>query len=108
MAYSAEREGSGGRCTNSPTSRTRKKTMDLARVMEPRKTQLTEVRSNWQRLMKMRAGREKVPTKVPRPLDSTSLMKLNFPAMKPRKMMPKHWEEVGNYSGCCLTCTRAG
>ena len=30
-----------------------------------------------------------LPTKVPRLRASTSLMKLNMPATKPRKMMPK-------------------
>ena len=67
-----------------------KKMMDLAKVMANRKIQLTDWKSNWHKDTNIKAGREKLPTNVPSPLASTSLMKLNLPAANPRKMMPKH------------------
>ena len=68
---------------------------DLARVMEARNTQFTMLKSSWHMDTKMRAGSEKVPTKVLRPLASTSLMMENLPAANPRRMMPKHWTRAG-------------
>ena len=95
IAYSADLAGSAGWERNRLTKRTMKKMTDLARVMEPRKTQLTLLKSSWHMETKMSAGREKLPMNVPIPLDSTSLMMENLPAMKPRRMIPKHWTRAG-------------
>jgi hypothetical protein len=94
IAYSAELDMLDP-CMNAPIKRTEKKTMDLAIDTAPRKVQLTDVRFSWQRETNIRAGRENVPTNVPKPFASTELMKLNFPAIYPSSMIPKHSTRAG-------------
>ena len=58
--------------------RTARKTIALAQKIATRNFQLTVVMSSVMRFPKIRAGSEKVPMKVDRPLASTSLMKRNL------------------------------
>ena len=60
------------------TMRTARKTIALAQKIATRNFQLTVVMSSVMRFPKIRAGSEKVPMKVDRPLASTSLMKRNL------------------------------
>ena len=50
-----------------PIIRTEKNTIDLAIETAARNVQLTDVRFSWQRETNISAGREKVPTNVPKP-----------------------------------------
>ena len=60
---------------------TEKKTVAFASKMALRKTQLTEVKFNPQRVLNIRAGNAKVPTNVLSPLASVSETKLNLKHM---------------------------
>ena len=57
---------------------TEKKTDALARRIDPRKAQLTEVIFRVQRVLNIRAGNANVPTNVLSPFASVSDMKLNL------------------------------
>ena len=59
---------------------TAKKTIDLAKKMERRKYQLTELKSNVAMDMKIKQGNENVPRKVLRPLPSVGEITFSLPA----------------------------
>ena len=58
--------------------RTARKIAAFDSKMAPKKVQFTSVRSSLQRLLNIKAGRAKVPTKVFNPFDSVCDIKLNL------------------------------
>ena len=51
------------------------------------KSQLTDVRLSWHKELKMRAGTEKLPTKVPKPVVGIVLMDMSVMLAKPSAMI---------------------
>jgi hypothetical protein len=71
---------STGLVTSSVITRTTRKTDDFAKRMASKNSQLTELRSSVAIDMKIRDGKEKVPTKVFNPLASVAEIMFNLPA----------------------------
>ena len=76
--------------------RTEMKMMLLYRRMERRKLHLILDKLRLTRLMKMRAGKENLPTNMPSPLDSLGPNILSDPASHPRPTVRKIWRSVGS------------
>ena len=81
----------------------REKMAVLATSMASRKLHLMEERSRVARLVKIRAGRENLPTKTPIPFDSFAPKRPSAPAAQPRATVRKIWKRVGRSSSIPLS-----
>lgn len=71
------------------------KTMVFEIRIERRKSQFTDDRFNCAKDMKIREGRENVPTNVLMPFDSVSEMRFIRPAKYPQIIIAKHCAKAG-------------